>query len=515
MVRRDYEIKFFNYAPGNVVNHSLILIKGFIVCNSNIDGEDEPSTDDVNGNVEDAIPDTIEVSVGEADTSSSKWDVVNLKYKCLVNLSFGKNVLTFRFAETITTLVLSYVPRDTLFRVTPVYIICDEDDGRFQSPEGCDNSIESACNRINLGCKLIQCLVSNKLFEKGFGHKTFQLESDFTHNSTNCLVFYSKLPVCSARTMKPEDLWEYFGREIMTSIHGNQDCKFLAFLSCTIWDGTTVKAHAALGGGGLALFGSACLHTWPDSFDKIIPCFLNSTKINKSLLMDDSCHRGTYGGCFSTTLGAVCHELGHTFDLGHTKHGLMGRGFDHIDLVFTMKCTKSTERCSKNVRNINKIGSTHHAVVTFIQDINVSCNINSLQKPRNPTLSQTPITSLNRNSHALQDDQNSDDKTFWSASCATILAFHKWFNNFDRNLNQEDVILKFDRTRNAVISNRGIKVIELRKENGDVLHSWQFPENLAKKKLFLVPVQHLNVAETIVVEDAFGNLLKQRLSSLV
>lgn len=104
----------------------------------------------------------------------------------------------------------------------------------------------------------------------------------------------------------------------------------------------------------------------------------------------------------------------------------MGRGFDHIDLVFTMKCTKSTERCSKNVRNINKIGSTHHAVVTFIQDINVSCNINSLQKPRNPTLSQTPITSLNRNSHALQDDQNSDDKTFWSASCATILAFHKW-----------------------------------------------------------------------------------------
>lgn len=45
--------------------------------------------------------------------------------------------------------------------------------------------------------------------------------------------------------------------------------------------------------------------------------------------------RGTLGYCFSTTLGSVLHELCHTFDLGHTKTGVMGRGFDDIYKVFT------------------------------------------------------------------------------------------------------------------------------------------------------------------------------------
>lgn len=45
-------------------------------------------------------------------------------------------------------------------------------------------------------------------------------------------------------------------------------------------------------------------------------------------------YRGTYGGCFATTLGAVCHELGHTFDLGHTSHGIMGTEYHNINHMF-------------------------------------------------------------------------------------------------------------------------------------------------------------------------------------
>jgi hypothetical protein len=45
--------------------------------------------------------------------------------------------------------------------------------------------------------------------------------------------------------------------------------------------------------------------------------------------------RGTRWACFSTTLGAACHELGHTFDLGHQPEGIMARGFDDIFTVFT------------------------------------------------------------------------------------------------------------------------------------------------------------------------------------
>ena len=47
-------------------------------------------------------------------------------------------------------------------------------------------------------------------------------------------------------------------------------------------------------------------------------------------------YRGTYGGCFSTTLGALVHELGHSLDLGHTENGIMARGFDDMDRFFSI-----------------------------------------------------------------------------------------------------------------------------------------------------------------------------------
>ena len=46
--------------------------------------------------------------------------------------------------------------------------------------------------------------------------------------------------------------------------------------------------------------------------------------------------RGSYGGCFATTLGALIHELGHSLDLGHTENGIMARGFDDMDRFFTV-----------------------------------------------------------------------------------------------------------------------------------------------------------------------------------
>jgi hypothetical protein len=36
----------------------------------------------------------------------------------------------------------------------------------------------------------------------------------------------------------------------------------------------------------------------------------------------------------------VLHELGHCFDLGHTAEGIMARGFDDLDLFFTLSPTR-------------------------------------------------------------------------------------------------------------------------------------------------------------------------------
>lgn len=51
------------------------------------------------------------------------------------------------------------------------------------------------------------------------------------------------------------------------------------------------KGHAAIGGGGLALFGSACLYTWPDSLDNVQCKFQDQTSVDWKHFMDDSAYR--------------------------------------------------------------------------------------------------------------------------------------------------------------------------------------------------------------------------------
>ncbi|OWR50390.1 putative zinc metalloproteinase YIL108W [Danaus plexippus plexippus] len=316
-----------NFQNGETINYSLVLIKGLITvgpCNNN----KIRCTVDSNGN-----------------KNSSDWDVCNREFKTIVSLKLGENSIEFEYIDQIKVIKLSYEPRRTNLRVCPVYIICQGHDGCFQSPPDVDNSIESACKRIAIGAKIIQSLTAEKLFESGVGRKTFQLEHEVNQKRESCIIFKSNLNVNKARKMRQGELWTHFGRELMLSDLGSNDRKFLGFISCTRFKGTDVdkpmtheeivfltEAYAALGGGGLALFGTACMYTWPSSVEEIIPRFLDPTPVNSKRFMDDSGYRGTLGACFATTLGSVFHELGHTFDLGHTKDGIMGR--DRLGKVF-------------------------------------------------------------------------------------------------------------------------------------------------------------------------------------
>lgn len=95
------------------------------------------------------------------------------------------------------------------------------------------------------------------------------------------------------------------GREILTSSIGSETKKYLAFLSCTKYCGDkytdNLKSHedllritqgyVALGGGGLALFGTACLYTWPEKFDDTVNRFLDDREVDRGKFLDDSCYR--------------------------------------------------------------------------------------------------------------------------------------------------------------------------------------------------------------------------------
>lgn len=41
---------------------------------------------------------------------------------------------------------------------------------------------------------------------------------------------------------------------------------------------------------------------------------------------------------------AALHELGHTFDLAHTPSGIMARGFDDINRLFTVQRHSSKQK---------------------------------------------------------------------------------------------------------------------------------------------------------------------------
>lgn len=159
------------------------------------------------------------------------------------------------------------------------------------------------------------------------------------------------------------------------------------------------------------------------------------------------------GSCFSTTLGAALHELCHTFDLGHTEKGIMGRGFDDIHKVFT----------------VNAAGS---------------------KKPLNK-----PYVNFE------------DDCTNWTKSCAVLLRYHKWINGLPEN---KRFNLKFDLNTRSVKSTAGIRVIEIRRESDEiVLHSWIFISKVLKFS-FQIPQEVFNEEGVVVViEDAAGNIIKK------
>ncbi|CAH2210403.1 jg17296, partial [Pararge aegeria aegeria] len=277
-----------NFQNGETLNYSLVLIRGLITsgaCNNN---EKIRCITYHNGN-----------------ENESQWDVYNREFKTIIELKRGENVIDLHYLDQQRkTIILHYEPRRTNFRVTPLYIICQGHDGCFQCPPDADNSIESACSRISIGAKLIQSVTAEKLFESGFGRKTFQLEHEVNQKKPECIVFKSNLNVNKARKMRQGELWTYFGREIMLSELGSNERKYLGFISCTRFKGTDVdkpmtheeavsftEGYAALGGGGLALFGTACLYTWPASVKEIIPKLLDSSPVNSRRFMDDSGYR--------------------------------------------------------------------------------------------------------------------------------------------------------------------------------------------------------------------------------
>ncbi|CAB4058472.1 unnamed protein product [Lepeophtheirus salmonis] len=322
-----------------------------------------------------------------------KVPVINSRFKFLFELTEGRNILTFEYKGVFKSLILYFVKDsdDVQKTVRIVYIVPRDSDGSFQAPVLEPNSVELACQKISLAVGLIQCFMSDSLHSHGLGRKTFVALSP-------CEVFHSEISLEKSHSLTESALWEYHAKELLARRLADDDTKVLAVLSATRFVNTLgrpprdhsemmslTKSHGALGGGGLAMFGSGCLYAWPSLLHEVQDAFLNSSKIDSLNLMDDSGYRHTFGACFSTTLGAIIHELGHTFDLGHTNDG------------------------------------------TDIPDVTMNGG-------------STSYLQAYQQKKELRRMVADSGKAFWSRSCALILSSHRWFNPVPKDTECNDVL---------------------------------------------------------------------------
>lgn len=240
-----------------------------------------------------------------------------------------------------------------------MYVICNDCDGKFQSPPDMDNSIQDSIKRLQTASLVWQSCMAQLLLEQGHGRKTFSFESE--NGKPKIYIHKTLLSRNETYQLNSHDVWKKIGKEIMVSEVGKKSAKYLAFLSSTLYDNTAkvqpkshheaqnmVKGNVALGGGGLALFGTGCFWAWPTTIDSVQKKIEDSSRIDSRVTLDDSNYRGTLGGCIATSLGSVLHELGHTLGLGHTSEGIMSRGFNDLDSFLSFKQLKILSKCNYN-----------------------------------------------------------------------------------------------------------------------------------------------------------------------
>lgn len=457
----SHSIDLSSLTSGDHVSHSLVLVKGKI-------------------NSCDSLHEQISIHSTNAGVTFRSKEVKKtngaVSFKCLICLSVGENILTLKFCAIESPLILHYDPPDhPKYILKLYYVICRGHDGTFQTGENLMNSAEIACDRITLAVRLIQCLIAEKLCETGFERKTFQF--------IECKRFHSSLSLGVARTWNASQLWHYHAKEMLAAETETDRCiKYVGILAGTCYDNGVLLANAALGAGDVAVYGSGCLYSWPSNVAEVIDCFRNEQLVDRSKLLDDSNGRSTYGGCFATTLGSLCHEIGHIFDLGHTNDGIMGTGLDLINRFFTIEAQTT-------ILPLRTIARCQPAM-----DAGGIASDGRLTK----------VKKINRFLMEYRNQRDSNELAYFRDNCNVMLYYHKWFNQSNGVLPHQ---IQFNRMNCTISSKLPLRLVEYRdKSNGLCIQYRIF--NDGDEYEYLLNKTGVNSAVDILVLDSQGNLAR-------
>ncbi|KAM7346721.1 uncharacterized protein ACRADG_006530 [Cochliomyia hominivorax] len=424
-------IKLINLQNNDVITHQILLIKGVVQQSKCFKSQE------------------IQLSIENAKFLTTGLSKETGRFKFLINLGFeNKNYeLKFSYCKANLTIHILYQNQETKYRIQSLLILAKDEEPQI-------DSVKLNQQIIDLNLLLIQAVYADKLLEAVQQRLIFNFQD-------RCKTFITQLTKQEIWQLNEQDLWLQIAKELLTSPHWkDQDhLKFIAFVNCSKYLGEEVqksqdfsyqnirkhiKGHAALGAGGLALFSSTYFYTWPQEFENILNCFLNPEKLNLSLHPDDSNYRKTKAGVYASSLGAVCHEIGHIFDLGHDLQGVMGSNFDYINRVFTLQ------------------PKTEHLPERIVQPKDFKPNKTRFTKLKDPA------------NGFLQRyrEQQENDSFYFSSNSAQILSCHPWLRTDVEEFKNYKFEVELNKDLNIIKSLLPLKLVELRDNANSLVKEW-------------------------------------------
>ncbi len=259
------------------------------------------------------------------------FEAVGDTFAAPVELKPGLNTVKVSAGGKTQTRRITWKPAQSAYKVRVVYLqASDEPAPTIMELLGTTKADVIA--RTSTAAKLMQGFCEDHFRASGQADRTFTM--DYLANGQVRVDFVTlKETGDSLRAKDGNRLWSQFYGEL-SKIYDFDREKILAIMGFTRYDASTQKStgHTALGGGSLGLFGSGSMRYWPTSVEDSFRAFHDVTLVDPKVSFDDSGLRFRAWANASTTIGAMMHEMGHTFGLPHTVDNrcIMSRGFDQF-----------------------------------------------------------------------------------------------------------------------------------------------------------------------------------------